>query len=141
VDLGPLELLVIGFPGNQFNGEIAPELGKLVEAGTIRIVDLIFMSKDADGATQSFELAEIDDGDLQSAFNAVVASVDGLITEEDIEDIAEALDPNSSAAMLLFEHTWATPFADALRASGGELIDAIRIPREAVEAVVAARQA
>jgi hypothetical protein len=137
-DIGPVEVLMVGFPGNQFNGEIAPALADLVESGMIRIIDLLFVTKTADGDVVSLELADLDD-EIAQAFHPQVAEVSGLLSDEDVEDLGDALDPDSSAAVLVFEHVWATRFRDALVDSGGELLASIRIPKEAVDEVVAAR--
>jgi len=115
----------VGFPGNQFTGEIAPELIALVESGTVRILDLIFIGKDADGAVVSFEIDELDE---LAGFSALDADVGGLISPEDIEFAAGQLEPNSSAALLIWEDVWATPFAEAVRRSGGVLLEGARIP-------------
>ncbi len=116
---GPVEYIIVGFPGNQFNGEIAPELIALVESGTVRILDLIFIGKDADGDVVSFE---IDDLDALPASRGLDAEVGGLIGPEDIEFAAAQLEPNSSAALLIWEDVWAAPFARAVRDSGGVLL-------------------
>lgn len=139
MNLGPVELFVLGFPGNRFTGEIAPALADLVEAGTIRVIDLVFVGKDDDGTVAAFELAELDDDDVAGAYNALVDELSGLISEEDVEDFADELTPGSSAAMLLVEHTWATRFADAIANSGGELIASTHIPRIAIAEALAAR--
>ena len=128
--LGPVEYIIVGFPGNQFNGEIAPELGKLIESGTIRVLDLIFITKDADGNVQAVEFEDHDDVAL---FNALEGEVGGLISEEDVEYAAAELEPDSSAALLIWEDVWARPFVDALRASGAVLIEGSRIPHDLIE--------
>ena len=107
--IGPVEYIIVGFPGNKFNGEIAPELGKLVESGTIRILDLVFITKDADGEVRAVEFEDHDDVAL---FNALEGEVGGLISDEDIEYAATELEPNSSAALLIWEDLWAAPFVD-----------------------------
>ena len=129
--LGPVEYVLIGFPANRFKGEIIPALSQLVEAGTIRIIDLVFVKKDADGAMEVFEydaLEEVSD----------VAQIDGeaggLLNDDDIAFAGEALEPDSSAALLVWEDTWAAPLAEALRDAGGVLIAGERIPHEVVEA-------
>jgi hypothetical protein len=127
---GPVEYIIVGFPGNQFNGEIAPELIALVESGTIRILDLVFIGKDADGTVVSFE---IEDLEALPAFADLDAEVGGLISPEDIEYAAAQLEPNSSAALLLWEDLWAAPFAEAVRGSGGVLLGGARIPHELIE--------
>ena len=119
--IGPVEYIIVGFPGNQFNGEIAPELGKLVESGTIRILDLVFITKDASGEVSAVEFEDHADVAL---FNALDGEVGGLISDEDIDYAAVELEPNSSAALLVWEDVWATPFVEAMRNSGGVLIEA-----------------
>ena len=132
--IGPVEYIIVGFPGNKFNGEIAPELGKLVESGTIRILDLVFMMKDADGNVQA---VEFDDDDDLALFNALDGEVGGFISEEDVAYAADALEPNSSAALLIWEDVWATPFVEAMRNSGGVLIEGSRSPHDLIEAAEA----
>ena len=139
-ELGPVELLFVEFPGNQFTGEIIPALSELVEQGTIRVIDLVFVAKDGDGNAVGIELEELDD-DFRENFNSVVTELEGLIAEEDIEDLAAALEPNSSAGILLFENTWAKRFRDAVAGSGGELVARIPIPPEAMAEVIAANAA
>ncbi|MET0629054.1 MAG: DUF6325 family protein [Acidimicrobiia bacterium] len=135
--IGPVEILVVGFPGNHFNGEIAPALGELVESGQIRVIDLVFIAKDAEGDVVAIELNELDDT-LTVAFQPHVDEPSGMISEEDIEDLGADLPPDSSAAILLFEHVWATKFRDAVVDSGGELLASIRIPKEVVDEIVGA---
>jgi hypothetical protein len=131
---GPVEYIIVGFPGNKFNGKIAPELIALVESGTIRILDLIFITKDADGAVASLEIDEID---ASVGFTGLDADVGGLISPEDIEFAARSLEPNSSAALLIWEDVWAAPFADAVRQSGGVLLEGARIPAELITPALA----
>ncbi len=133
--LGPVEYIIVGFPGNKFNGEIAPELIALVESGTVRILDLIFIGKDADGSVLSFEIDELDQ---LAGFSGLDGEVGGLISPEDIEFAAGQLEPNSSAALLIWEDLWAAPFAAAVRNSGGVLLDGARIPHELIEPALAA---
>jgi Family of unknown function (DUF6325) len=133
--MGPIEILIVGFPGNQFSGEITPALAELVETGQIRVIDLVFVAKDGAGDVVAVELSDIEPA-ISDAFGTCVDEPSGMLAEEDIEDIGIALEPNSSAAILLFEHVWATKFRDAVVASGGVLIDSIRIPKEVVDEVV-----
>ncbi len=133
--IGPVEYIIVGFPGNQFTGEIAPELIALVESGTVKILDLIFISKDADGNVLSLE---IDDLDELAGFGNLDGEVGGLISPEDIEFAASELEPDSSAALLIWEDLWAAPFADAVRRSGGVLLDGARIPHALIEPALAA---
>jgi uncharacterized membrane protein len=137
MDIGPVEILVVGFPGNQFTVEIAPALEDLVQSGLIRVIDLVFVTKDADGTVVGIELSDVDEG-TSSAFQPHVEEPSGLLSDEDIEDLGAELEPNSSAAILLFEHLWATRFRDAVVNSGGQLVASIRIPKEAIDEVVAA---
>ena len=129
--IGPVEYMVVAFPGNKFNGEIAPELAKLVESGTIRVLDLVFIMKDADGNVEALEFEDHDDVAL---FNMLEGEVGGLISEEDIDYVGADLEPSSSAALLIWEDVWATPFVEALRASGAVLIEGSRIPHDLIEA-------
>jgi hypothetical protein len=133
--IGPVEYIVVGFPGNKFTGEIAPELIALVESGTIRVLDLIFIGKDADGSVLSFEFDELDE---VAGFSDLDGEVGGLISPADVEFVASQLEPNSSAALLLWEDLWAAPFAQAVRDSGGVLLDGARVPHEIIEPALAA---
>jgi Family of unknown function (DUF6325) len=131
MNLGPVEYVLIGFPGNRFKGEIIPALAQLVEAGTIRIIDLVFVKKDADGAMEVFEYDALDEvRDVAQ----IEGEAGGLLSDEDIAFAAEALEPDCSAALLVWEDRWAAPLADALRNAGGVLIDGERIPHDIVEA-------
>jgi hypothetical protein len=132
--IGPVEYIIVGFPGNEFNGEIAPELAKLVESGTIRILDLVFITKDADGNVATIEVDELGDVSVFADFDGEIG---GVISEQDVDYAAVGLEPNSSAALLVWEDLWAAPFVEALRASGGVLIEGSRIPFELIEAVEA----
>jgi uncharacterized membrane protein len=133
--LGPLEILVASFPGSQFTGEVAPALEELVETGLIRVIDLVFVTKGTDGAVVGVELSELDEA-TGAAIRPHVEQPSGLLSDEDIEDLGAGLAAGSSAAILLFEHVWATRFRDAVLGSGGELVASIRIPKEAVDEVV-----
>jgi hypothetical protein len=132
-EIGPVEYIVVGFPGNQFKGEIAPALADLVEAGTIRIIDIAFAGKNENGDVLAFELSDLDD-DVRQALENLGAEPTGLFNEDDLTAVAEALDPNSSAAVLAWENVWAKPVAAAIRDAGGQLYDYDRIPHEIVEA-------
>lgn len=136
MSLGPIEIIVVGFPENQFTGEIAPALADLVESGIVRIVDLVFITKDDDGEVAALELNELDD-QVSAQYVTLAAELDALIGEEDIEDFGEQLDPGSSIALLVVEHVWAKGFADAVAGSGGVLLESIRIPREVIDELTA----
>ncbi len=131
--IGPVEYIVVGFPGNQFNGQIAPELIALVESGTVRILDLIFIGKDAEGDVLAFEIDDLPD---MVGFDRLPGEVGGLIGPDDIEFIGSQLEPNSSAALLIWEDVWAAPFASAVLASGGVLLQGARIPHDLIESAL-----
>jgi hypothetical protein len=130
--LGPVELLVVKFPGNQFKGEIAPALTELVENGTIRVIDILFANKDEDGKVEMVEVNDLDDDDFRR-FDPVVTDVTDMLNAEDVDALTQALEPNSSAALMLFENTWATRFRDALVNANAELVLNERIPRAVIE--------
>ena len=133
--IGPVEYLVVAFPGNQFNGEIAPALRDLIDSGTIRVLDLAFVLKDADGNVVGAELEDAG-SEVMQAFDSLAIERGGLLNDDDLQDIGEALDPNSSAAILVWEDLWAQRFADAVADSGGVLVDIQRIPRDVVQAAI-----
>jgi hypothetical protein len=137
MSLGPIEVVVLGFPENRFTGEILPELERLVQSDTISIVDGVFVTKDADGATDFVEFDSLDDDEF-AALSGVLERVEGLVSDEDVDDLTASLPPNSSAAVLVFEHTWAVPLRDAIVRGGGELVANLRIPASVVEEIVAA---
>ena len=128
---GPVDLVLLGFPGNQFTGDIAPALRDLVSSGTVRILDLVFITKDADGNVAGVELSDL--GEAGAAFEDVDGEINELLTEEDIEAAGEELEPNSSAALLMFENTWAGRLATAIREANGEVVAYERIPRDALD--------
>jgi hypothetical protein len=132
-EIGPVDYLIVAFPGNEFRGEIAPALAELVENGTVRIIDLAFVTKDESGATAALELSELAP-DMQAAFNALGIEVTGLFNEEDLAAAAEELEPNSSAALLVWENVWARRTAQAIRDAGGVVLDFDRLPHDVVQA-------
>jgi hypothetical protein len=132
-ELAPVDYMIVAFPGNEFRGEIAPALADLVEKGTIRIIDLAFVAKDADGNIGAFELTDIDP-EVRQGFENMGVEVNGLFNEEDLQAAGEELDPNSSAALLVWENLWAKDVAQAIRNAGGELLDFERLPHEVVQA-------
>ena len=133
--IGPVEYGVIAFPGNKFKGEIAPALEELVKSGTIRILDLAFVLKDKDGNVTGFELEDAG-SEVMKAFEALTHARDGLINDNDLKDIGAALDPNSSAAVLVWEDIWAAKFADAVANAGGVVVDMQRVPRDVVQSAI-----
>jgi len=133
--LGPVEYLICAFPGNKFNGELAPAIAQLIDDKVIRILDLLFVSKDEDGTVHSFEIDQLDE---LAPFMELEGEAGGLLSDEDVEHAAEGLDPNSSAVLLIWEDLWAAPFADALYNSGGVMLEGGRVPRDVIEAATAA---
>lgn len=132
----PVEYLIIRFPGNRFSGQIAPALAELVENDTIRIIDLVFVKKDADGEVTIFEIDALDEAhDL--GLDDLDGEAGGLLNEEDLELAAAALAPDSSAALIVWEQTWAARIADAIRDAGGEIVAGERIPADVVDAAMA----
>jgi Family of unknown function (DUF6325) len=136
-EMGPVDYLVVEFPGSRMTGEGLPLLVDLVDQGIIRILDLVFVSKDLDGRVSGIAVADLDgDGVLDLAVFEGVSS--GLLDEDDITEAASVLEPGSSAGILVYENTWAAPFAAALRRGGAQLVAGGRIP---VPALVAALDA
>jgi hypothetical protein len=140
VTLGPLEYIVIGFEGNRFDGSIAREVEKVVEKGIIRLVDVVFVTRDADGAAVIVELSNTDDPRFAS-FAPLLAEMRALFTPEDLEEIADSLPLGTSGLVLLFEHRWAEDLKDAIAAAGGFLVNRVVIPPEVLEEVSAELEA
>jgi hypothetical protein len=136
MSLGPVELIVIEFPGNEFRGEIAPALKALVDSHTIRIIDLVFISRDESGVVHSRELTEVE-SDLMLTWDPLVDDVLGLLSGDDIQQLGQSLGLNSSAALMLFENVWATDFRDAVVRANGRLVFSERIPRAIVDQAMA----
>jgi hypothetical protein len=138
--LGPVELLVVKFPGNRFRGEIVPALSELVESGTINIIDFLFVKKDATGVVTAVELNDVEP-DTYALLDPLVGEVEGLLAEDDVQRFASMLEPDSSVGMMLFENVWATRFRDAVVRADGELVLNERIPKAVVDELVAAHAA
>jgi hypothetical protein len=139
-DLGPVDYLVVEFPAgaSNFTGEMAAELLALVDSGAIRVIDIVILTKDEDGAVEAMELADVGElGELQ----ALEAELAELLAEDDIVQLAAAMEPNSTAGVLIWENLWAAPFASAVRHSGGQLIATGRIPIQAIIASIEADNA
>ncbi|MFI8069591.1 MULTISPECIES: DUF6325 family protein [unclassified Streptomyces] len=135
--MGPIDYLVVEFPGNRMTGEGFPLLVDLVDRGLIRILDLTFIRKDADGSVTGLEIGDLTgDGELDLAVFEGASS--GLLGQDDLVEAAAALEPGNSAGVLIYENLWAAPFAAALRRGGAELVASGRIP---VPAVLAALEA
>lgn len=135
---GPVEVMVVRFPGSKFNGEIAPALKDVVDNGILRIIDLVFVSKDDAGDIVELELSDLT-GEEAAALDPITGGeMSPLLNDEDLALIEEELQPGNSAAVLVVEHLWAARLATAFRDSDGEVILNERIPGPVVEAVLAA---
>lgn len=141
-ELGPVDYVVVEFPADtaNFSGEMAAELTRLVKRGDIRVLDLLFLTKNPDGSVEGFESHDFGDSEL-GELRALETELAILLAEEDIESIGAALEPGSVAAVLVWENAWAAPFASAVRRSGGQLAASGRIPIQALAAALEADEA
>lgn len=139
-ELGPVDYVVIEFPAGaqHFSGEVAGALADLVEAGTIRVLDVLVLAKDADGSVEAMELDDLDEMDELRVVEAQLAEI---LAEEDVEHLAAAMEPGSVAGVVIWENTWAAPFGSAARRAGGQLIASGRIPIQAIAAALEADEA
>ena len=128
---------MVEFPGSKFNGQIAPALRELVERDLVRVLDLLVLKKDDDGSLEAFELSDLDEGEV-GELRTYESELAMLLSEEDVTSLAAAIESGSSAAVLVWENTWAAPFASAVRRSGGQLVASGRIPIQAMLAAVEA---
>jgi hypothetical protein len=133
--IGPVEYIVIEFPGNKFSSEIVPALAELVANETICVIDLVFLKKDADGQISTYELSELAH-DEAAMFDALDGEINDLLNEEDIAIFAEMMQPNSSVAAMVFENVWAARLKDAILRANGKLVENARIPDEVVQAAL-----
>jgi Family of unknown function (DUF6325) len=131
---GSVELAVIAFPGSQFKGEIVPALTDLVDTGVVAILDLLVVSKSEEGDVLALELGEMEDGGM---FDDLDGDVMGLLSAEDIETAGELLEPGNTAALIVWENTWARKLIGAIRDAGGELVAHDRLDAETVNAAMA----
>ena len=140
-ELGPIDYLVVEFPAGKadFSGAMAEKLKQLVEARTVRVLDLLIITKDEGGEVDAFELHEFEDGGA-GALRELGAEFAELLSEKDVGHIAAALEPGTVAAALVWENTWAAPFASSIRKSGGQLVASGRIPMQAILAAAEARE-
>jgi hypothetical protein len=139
-ELGPVDWIVVEFPGSRFNGEIAPILEDLVQRGTVRVLDLLLIKKDEDGALEFFELSDLDESEI-GTLRAYETELATLLSEEDVTAVAASVEPGSTAALLVWENRWAAPFGSAVRRAGGQLVAGGRIPVQALLAAVEAEDA
>ena len=139
-DLGPVDYVIVEFPAgaSNFTGEMIDELLTLVDAGTIRVIDILILVKGEDGEVEAMELSDLDDlGELER----IEADLAELLAADDVVNLAEAMDPGSTAGVLIYENLWAAPFASAARRAGGQLIANGRIPIQAIIASIEADDA
>lgn len=136
-ELGPVDWIVVEFPESKFHGQIAPILQDLVDRELIRVLDLIFLVKDLEGGFEVFEASDMDDSEI-GELRAYETALAMLLSEQDVLDLAETIEPGSSAAVLVWENLWAAPFGSAIRHAGGQLAASGRIP---IQAVIAAAEA
>ncbi len=134
-ELGPVDWIVVEFPGSRFRGEMAPILLDLEERGIIRVLDLVIIKKDADGGLELFEASDLGADEL-GGLRDEERRLAFLLSEEDVLAAAQAVEPGSSAALLIWENRWAAPFAVAARRAGGQLVAGGRIPIQALLAAV-----
>jgi hypothetical protein len=140
LDLGPVDYVVVEFPAgaSNFTGEMVDELLALVDRGTVRVIDVLILTKDADGSVEAMELSDVGElGELQ----ALEAQLAELLAADDVEHLAASMEPGSTAGVLIWENLWAAPFASAARRSGGQLIAHGRIPIQAIIASIEADEA
>jgi uncharacterized membrane protein len=137
MSLGPVELLVVQFSGTEVKGDIVPAIKDLVEKGTIRIIDILFIQKDQSGKVTMREINDLDDASF-AAFNPIVSEIDGLVSRDDIQQLAATLNNNSSAGVMLFEDTWAVRLRDAITAAQGKVVLIDHIPQMVIEQALAA---
>jgi hypothetical protein len=139
IEIGPIDYLLVEWPGQQPNGEVAPHLVDLVDRGLIRILDLLFIAKDEEGNVAALNIADV--GGEVAELSIFEGASSGLLGDDDVEQAGGVLAPGTSAALLVFENSWAAPFVGAVRRSGGELVASGRIPAEDVLAALDAAEA
>ncbi|HEY5246860.1 MAG TPA: DUF6325 family protein [Dermatophilaceae bacterium] len=138
--MGPIDYLLVEFPGSRMTGEAFPLLVDLVDRGLVRILDLVFVRKELDGSVVALELKDLD-GDGKLDLSVFEGASSGLLGDDDIKEAGDVLEPGSSAGILVYENVWAGPFAAAVRRSGGQLVASGRIPVQAVLAALDAAEA
>ena len=138
-EMGPIDYILVEWPGRQPTGEAVPHLIDLVDRGLIRILDLAFIAKGEDGSVAGLEIADL--GDAVAEYAVFEGASSGLLSDDDVSEAGEALEPGTSAALLVYENRWAAPFATAVRRSGGQLVASGRIPVQAILAALDAAEA
>lgn len=136
-ELGPVDWVVVEFPGSKLTGDIAPVIKDYEARGLIKVLDLLFLKKDQDGSLEAFEASDLGDGEI-GELRAYEKDLAMVLCEQDVTDLAETIEPGSSAAVLVWENLWAAPFGAAVRHAGGQLAASGRIPTQAVLAAMEA---
>jgi uncharacterized membrane protein len=134
VTIGSVEYIIIEFPSNHIGAEIVPELAKLIESGTVRIIDLVFVLKDPEGKVTTFEFDQLEE---LAPFATLAGEVGGFVNSEDIDYAADALEPGSSAVLIVWEDTWANGLYEAVRGAQGVMLEGARIPAQLIDAALA----
>jgi len=137
--MGPVDVAVIEFEGGRFRGEIASALADVVDPGIVRIIDLLFLTRDEDGSVRAIELDEVAP-DVADAMSPLTDEVSGLLSEDDVRAVGDRLGTNSLAAMIVFEHAWLSRIREAAERANGRVVAHERIPAEVVEQALAARE-
>jgi hypothetical protein len=137
-EMGPIDYVLIEWPDRQPDGRAVPHLVDLIDRGIIRLLDLTFITKGEDGSVAAVEIADLGDG--AEEFAVFEGASSGLLTDEDTDEAAGALEPGTSAVLIVFENRWAAPFATAVRESGGQLVASGRIPIQAMLAALEAAE-
>jgi hypothetical protein len=140
-EMGPIDYIVLEFPGNKFTGEAFPALLDLVDRGLIHVLDLLFVRKELDGSVDALAISDLGGEDSDFDLTVFEGASSGLLGDDDVAEAAEAIEPGSSAGLLVYENVWAAPFAAAVRRSGGQLVASGRIPVQAILASLDALEA
>lgn len=136
--LGPVDWLVVEFPGTDYGrGQVAPYLKDLVDRGLVRVLDMVFLRKDEDGTLEMGEISDLDETEL-GQLRTTEAELAMVLSEQDVSDLTETIEPGTSAVVLVWENVWAAPFGSAVRHAGGQLVASGRIPTQAVLAAIEA---
>jgi hypothetical protein len=136
-ELGPVDWIVVEFPGTKLTGDIAPVIDDYVDRGLVKVLDLLFLKKDQDGSFEAFEASDLGEGEI-GELRGYEKDLAMVLSEKDVADLAATIEPGSSAAVLVWENLWAAPFGAAVRRAGGQLVASGRIPAQAVLAAAEA---
>jgi hypothetical protein len=136
-ELGPVDWIVVEFPGTKLTGDIAPVIDDYVDRGLVKVLDLLFLKKDQDGSYEAFEASDLGEGEI-GELRGYEKDLAMVLSEKDVADLAATIEPGSSAAVLVWENLWAAPFGAAVRRAGGQLVASGRIPAQAVLAAAEA---